>query len=81
LGANFLTAEEEISKKVNKIRELKEQIESLEKEVHVKTRKLQSTRTGTYLLALPKDWCNKHGLKKGSLVTICEQESSLIIIP
>jgi hypothetical protein len=76
-----LTAEEEISKKVNKIRELKEQIEILEKEVHVETRKLQSTRTGTYLLALPKTWCNTHGLKKGSLVTICQQENSLIIIP
>lgn len=76
-----VTIDEEITAKVNKIRELKKQIEILEKEVQVSTRKLQATPTGTYFITLPRDWCDARGLKKGSLVTISEQKNSLLIIP
>jgi len=76
-----MSIEEEITSKVNKIKELKMQIESLEKDVSVKTRKLQATLTGTYFITLPRDWCDAHCLKKGSLVTISQQKDSLIIIP
>jgi len=76
-----MSFEEEITSKVSKINELKQQLELLEKEVHVSKRRLQSTATGTYFISLPKDWCEEHGLKKGSFVTISEQKDSLIIIP
>ena len=76
-----MSVEEEITSKVNKIKELKQQIEILEKQVQVSTRKLQATATGTYFVSLPKDWCETHGLKKGAVVTISEQKDSLIIIP
>jgi len=75
-----LSIEEDITSKVNKIKELKQQIKILEKQVQVSTRKLQSTATGTYFISLPKDWCEAHGLKKGSVVTISEQKDSLVII-
>jgi hypothetical protein len=76
-----MSFEEEITSKVSKIKELKQQLEILEKQVQVSKRKLQSTATGTYFISLPRDWCETHGLKKGSLVTISEQKDSLIIIP
>jgi len=73
--------EEEITSKVSKIKELKQQLEILEKQVKVSKRKLQATATATYFISLPKDWCELHDLKKGSVVTISEQKDSLIIIP
>lgn len=76
-----MSIEEEISSKVSKIKELKQQLEILEKQVQVSKRKLQATATGTYFISLPKDWCDSHSLKKGSVVTISEQKDSLIIIP
>jgi hypothetical protein len=76
-----MSLEEEITSKVSKIKELKQQLEILEKQVQVSKRKLQSTATGTYFISLPRDWCETHGLKKGSVVTISEQKDSLIIIP
>jgi hypothetical protein len=76
-----MTIEREVTSKVSKIKELKQQLEILEKQVHVSERKLQSNATGTYFISLPKDWCESHGLKKGSVVTISEQKDSLIIIP
>jgi len=77
----YVSIEEDIASKVTKIKELKQQIKSLEKEVQTSTRKLQATVMGTYFISLPKDWCEAHGLKKGSLVTIAEQKNSLIILP
>ena len=76
-----MSLEGEITSKVSKIKELKQQLELLEKQVQVSQRKIQSTATRTYLISLPKVWCEKHGLKKGSVVTVSEQEDSLIIIP
>jgi hypothetical protein len=76
-----MSIEEEITLKVSKIKELKQQLEILEKQVKVSKRKLQTTATKTYLISLPKDWCESHGLEKGSIVTISEQKDSLIIIP
>jgi hypothetical protein len=76
-----MSLEEEITSKVSKIKELKQQLEILEKQVQVSKRKLQSTATGTYFISLPRDWCETHGLKKGSVVTISEQKDSLIFIP
>lgn len=73
--------EEEIISKVSKIKELKQQLQILEKQIKVSQRKLQATATDTYFITLPKDWCNAHDLKKGSVVTISEQKDSLIIIP
>jgi hypothetical protein len=77
----YVSIEEDIASKVTKIKELKQEIESLEKQVQPTTRKLQSTAMGTYFVSLPKGWCEKHGLKKGSLITISEQKNSLIILP
>ena len=76
-----MSLEGEITSKVSKIKELKQQLELLEKQVQVSKRKIQSTATGTYFISLPKDWCKTHSLKKGSVVTISEQKDSLIIIP
>lgn len=76
-----MSIEEEITSKVSKIKELRQQLEILEKQVQVSKRKLQANATGTYFISLPKDWCELHGLKKGSVVTISEHEDSLIIIP
>ena len=76
-----MSLEGEITSKVSKIKELRQQLELLEKQVQVSKRKIQSTATKTYLISLPKDWCEKHGLKKGSVVTVSEQKDSLIIIP
>jgi hypothetical protein len=76
-----MAIEREVTSKVSKIKELKQQLEILEKQVQVSERKLQSNATGTYFISLPKDWCKSHGLKKGSVVTISEQKDSLIIIP
>ena len=76
-----MSIEEGVTSKISKIKELKKQLEILEKQVKVSKRKLQATATETYLISLPKDWCELHGLKKGSVVTISEQKDSLIIIP
>ena len=76
-----MSIEEDIASKVTKLKELKQQVKSLEKQVQPSTRKLQATAMGTYFISLPKGWCETHGLKKGSLVTISEQENSLIILP
>lgn len=76
-----MSIEKEVTLKVSKIKELKQQLELLEKQVQASERKLQSNATGTYFISLPKGWCESHGLKKGSVVTISEQKDSLIIIP
>ena len=75
-----MSLEKEITSKVSKIKELKQQLEFLEKQVKVSNRKIQANATGTYFISLPKDWCESHGLKKGSVVTISEQKDNLIII-
>jgi hypothetical protein len=77
----ILSIEEGITSKIGKIKELKQQLEILEKQIQVSKRKIQATATETYFVSLPKDWCEAHGLKKGSVVTISEQKDSLIIIP
>ncbi len=76
-----MTSEAEIKNKVDKIKELQSQIESLQKDVNVVTRNLQATRTGTFFVTLPRGWCEAHKLKKGSQITISVQKDSLIIIP
>jgi hypothetical protein len=76
-----MVIEKEITSKVSKIKELKQQLEFLEKQVNVTNRKIQANATGTCFISLPKDWCESHGLKKGSVVTISVQKDSLIIIP
>jgi len=76
-----ITIQEEIKSKVEKIKNLRSQLEELEKEVSPLTRNVQMTQSGTFFVCLPKDWCEKHKLKKGSTVMISQQEDCLIIIP
>jgi hypothetical protein len=76
-----MSTEEKLTAKVSKIKELRQQLAILEKQVKVSERKLQANATGTCFISLPKHWCESHGLKKGSVVTISEQNESLIIIP
>ena len=72
---------EEIKTKMRKIKELQEQIESLKEEVKPSTRSIQITTGGTFFICLPKDWCIKHNITKGSDVLISQQEDCLIIVP
>ncbi|RLI21697.1 hypothetical protein DRO54_02975 [Candidatus Bathyarchaeota archaeon] len=45
-------------------------------------RKLQRTKTGTFFVCLPKEWAEKNGLERGSVVGISETaEGSLLINP
>jgi len=43
-------------------------------------RKIQKTGGGTYLVFLPKDWAEKKGLDKGSLVEISERVNGRLTI-
>ena len=44
-----------------------------------KSRKLQTTAGGTYIVTLPKEWVEKLRLKKGDLVSTEMEEDSLVI--
>jgi cell shape-determining protein MreC len=71
----------EIKVKVLKMKELQRQIEELQKDVNIVTRRVQATSTGTVLISLPRNWCEKHNIKKGSEITISQQSEYLIIVP
>ena len=43
-------------------------------------RKIQRTKTGTFFVCLPKDWAEKNGLDKGSVVAISETSNGRLII-
>ncbi|HTY74295.1 MAG TPA: phosphate uptake regulator PhoU [Candidatus Nanoarchaeia archaeon] len=43
-------------------------------------RKMQQTPTGTFFVCLPKDWPEKHGLGKGSLVALNEASDGRLFI-
>jgi len=45
-------------------------------------RKLQRTKTGTFFVCLPRDWAEKNGLERGSVVAIAETpDGNLLISP
>ena len=45
-------------------------------------RKLQRTKTGTFFVCLPRDWAEKNGLERGSVVAIAETpDGNLMISP
>ena len=45
-------------------------------------RKLQRTKTGTFFVCLPKEWAERNGLERGSVVAIAETaDGSLLINP
>jgi phosphate uptake regulator len=43
-------------------------------------RKVQRTPTGTFFVCLPRDWADKHGLKKGILVALHETSDGKLCI-
>ncbi|MCD6242409.1 phosphate uptake regulator PhoU [Candidatus Bathyarchaeota archaeon] len=43
-------------------------------------RKIQRTKTGTFFVCLPKDWAEKNGLERGSVVAISETSDGRLII-
>jgi len=45
------------------------------------TRRIQFTGKSTYIVSLPKEWVTSMGLKAGSLITITQQNGSLILTP
>jgi len=43
-------------------------------------RKMQQTPTGTFFVCIPKNWTEKHGLKKGTLVALSETSDGRLFI-
>ncbi len=48
--------------------------------MHMESRKVQLTRTGSFIITLPKKWSEKMGLKKGDRVTITMDDSGTVVI-
>lgn len=76
-----MTVRSEIESKIKKIKDLKKQLVALEEEIKPLTRSVQMTPSGTFFVCLPKNWCKKNGIDKGSLVIISQQEDCLIVVP
>ena len=47
----------------------------------MEVRKLQETAGGTFIVTIPREWAEKHKLKKGDPLMIEEEESDIIISP
>src|SRR3990172_12438690 len=43
-------------------------------------RKVQRTPTGTFFVCLPRSWAEKHGLKKGTLVSLEEASDGNLLV-
>ena len=43
-------------------------------------RKVQKTPSGTFFVCLPKDWAERHGLKKGSTVVLSETSDGKLLV-
>jgi phosphate uptake regulator len=47
----------------------------------MEVRKLQTTKAGTFIVTIPKDWVTKLGLKKGHLVSMELEEGDIVVSP
>jgi phosphate uptake regulator len=47
----------------------------------MEVRKLQTTKAGTFIVTIPKDWVKKLGLEKGRLVTMDLEEGDIVVSP
>ncbi len=47
----------------------------------METRKLVKSGTGSYVISVPKNWLDRHSLKKGSLVYVDPQGENLLLLP
>lgn len=46
----------------------------------IEYRKLQETRSGSYMVSIPKDWALQLGLRKGSLLTVTRRGGESLVI-
>jgi phosphate uptake regulator len=47
----------------------------------MEVRKLQTTKAGTFIVTIPKEWVSKLGLKKGGLVYMDLEEGDIVVSP
>ncbi|MCX8204369.1 MAG: phosphate uptake regulator PhoU, partial [Candidatus Nezhaarchaeota archaeon] len=47
---------------------------------HVEYRKLQKTKSGSYLVSIPKEWISRMGLREGATVALIEESDGALFI-